>query len=62
MQKSLLWMMEARMEPVKKLRPWRECVLCPLQNLGQSAALFAGLQAATGELIAMMDGDGRMIR
>lgn len=28
-------------------------------NLGQSAALFAGLQAATGEIIAMMDGDGQ---
>jgi dolichol-phosphate mannosyltransferase len=29
------------------------------RNLGQSAALFAGLQAATGEIIAMMDGDGQ---
>ena len=29
------------------------------KNLGQSAALFAGLQVATGEIIAMMDGDGQ---
>lgn len=28
-------------------------------NRGQSAALYAGLRAATGELIAMMDGDGQ---
>lgn len=28
-------------------------------NRGQSAALYAGLRAASGELIAMMDGDGQ---
>lgn len=28
-------------------------------NRGQSAALYAGLRAATGEIIAMMDGDGQ---
>lgn len=28
-------------------------------NRGQSAALYAGLAAATGEVIAMMDGDGQ---
>jgi dolichol-phosphate mannosyltransferase len=29
------------------------------RNRGQSAALYAGLRAATGEIIAMMDGDGQ---
>jgi len=29
------------------------------KNRGQSAALYAGLRAATGEIIAMMDGDGQ---
>lgn len=29
------------------------------KNCGQSAALYAGLRAAKGELIAMMDGDGQ---
>jgi dolichol-phosphate mannosyltransferase len=29
------------------------------KNRGQSAALYAGLTAASGELIAMMDGDGQ---
>lgn len=29
------------------------------RNCGQSAALFAGLISASGELIAMMDGDGQ---
>lgn len=28
-------------------------------NRGQSAALYAGLRAASGEIIAMMDGDGQ---
>lgn len=30
-----------------------------LRNCGQSAALYAGLRAATGDLLAMMDGDGQ---
>lgn len=29
------------------------------KNCGQSAAMYAGLRAAKGELIAMMDGDGQ---
>jgi dolichol-phosphate mannosyltransferase len=29
------------------------------KNCGQSAAMYAGLRAARGELIAMMDGDGQ---
>jgi dolichol-phosphate mannosyltransferase len=29
------------------------------RNLGQSAALFAGLQYATGEICVMLDGDGQ---
>jgi dolichol-phosphate mannosyltransferase len=29
------------------------------RNCGQSAALYAGLRAATGDLLAMMDGDGQ---
>jgi len=34
--------------------------LIPMEhNSGQSAALFAGLNSATGEVIAMMDGDGQ---
>lgn len=34
--------------------------LIPLRkNCGQSAAMYAGLKAANGELIAMMDGDGQ---
>lgn len=34
-------------------------VICFDNNRGQSAALYAGLRAATGETIAMMDGDGQ---
>ena len=29
------------------------------ENRGQSAALYAGLRQATGEICVMMDGDGR---
>jgi dolichol-phosphate mannosyltransferase len=29
------------------------------RNCGQSAALYAGLRAAKGDIIAMMDGDGQ---
>lgn len=29
------------------------------RNCGQSAALYAGLQAASGDVLAMMDGDGQ---
>ncbi len=30
-----------------------------VRNLGQSAALYAGLHRATGEILVMMDGDGQ---
>ncbi len=35
------------------------CLIVLQKNCGQSAAMYAGLRAAKGELIAMMDGDGQ---
>jgi dolichol-phosphate mannosyltransferase len=39
---------------------WPECVELPMaQNSGQAVALLAGLRAARGEYLLMMDGDGQ---
>lgn len=39
---------------------WPQCrALTHLSNLGQHAALFAGLKAANGDILLTMDGDGQ---
>jgi dolichol-phosphate mannosyltransferase len=44
----------------ERIRQFREVRLLALpKNLGQSAALFAGLQQASHELCVLMDGDGQ---
>jgi dolichol-phosphate mannosyltransferase len=44
----------------QKIRDFPGAVLVALgRNLGQSAALYAGLQQATGDLCVMLDGDGQ---
>jgi dolichol-phosphate mannosyltransferase len=37
---------------------WATCIHLP-RNMGQSAAIYAGLQAARGETIVTLDGDGQ---
>lgn len=38
---------------------WRECRSLSLPHQGQAAALLAGLQAARGQLLLTLDGDGQ---
>ncbi len=47
-------------ETQQKIREFPGVLLVALgRNLGQSAALYAGLQQATGDLCVMLDGDGQ---
>ena len=58
--RSLLWTTAAATEPGNGFRAWPACRGLRLdRNLGQSAAMFYGLHAATGDLCGVMDGDGQ---